>query len=106
MRLPARMLTSRATILDKTAGPVDDLGQSAGEVWLPRPDVLPCAHFPAGERVQRQAELKGVRVSRELYVPSVNLNPQTTRVRVDGSEYAVTLSNEWDGFTVAGLVGV
>lgn len=105
MRLPARMLTTTATVLTQAKGAEDRLGQAA-TTWTAGESV-PAAHFPAGERVVAQAQLRGVKVAREAYLQgSIDLNPQTHRLRLDGQDYAITLVNEWPGFTVAGLVSV
>ncbi|GGK91403.1 hypothetical protein [Deinococcus radiotolerans] len=102
MQLPASFLTTSAQVLTHVESPPDALGQTT-KAWTAG-QTLPCAHFPAGERVTRQAQLAGVSVAREVYLPRINLNPQTNRLVIDGTMYALTLVNEWDGFTVAGVV--
>ena len=104
MQLPASMLDTTALVLSEQAGPQDALGQSV-RGWQPAGPPIPAAHFPAGERITRQAQLRGVTVAREVYLQgSVNLNPQANRLLIAGITYRITLVNEWDGFTVAGLV--
>ncbi|MHA0041511.1 hypothetical protein [Deinococcus sp. PEB2-63] len=104
MQLPSSMLDTTAQVLSEQPGPPDALGQSTRS-WQPTGAPVPAAHFPAGERITRQAQLRGVTVAREAYLQgSVNLNPQANRLLIDGVTYRITLVNEWDGFTVAGLV--
>ena len=53
------------------------------------------------------AQLKGVRVSREVYLERLNLDPQKNRVRVDGVEYVITLVSDWEhDFSLLGVVSV
>lgn len=103
MDLPASMLDTTAQVLTQQAGAADALGQAV-KVWAPQGAPISAAHFPAGERITRQAQLRGVTVAREAYLQgSVNLNPQTNRLLIDGQVYTITLVSEWPGFTVAGL---
>lgn len=105
MRLPRRFLTATATILTAVKGPPDKLGQST-TTWQAG-ELLPCASYPAGKRVLEVAQLKGVKVSREIYLERVNLDPQKNRVRVDGVDYQITLVNDWEhDFTVLGVSSV
>lgn len=108
MRLPARMLITTATVLTAVKTGPDRLGQyTTSWIALTENDTVPAAHFPAGEKIIRAAQLRTVKVSREAYLDgSIDLNPQTHRLRLDGQDYAITLVNEWPGFTVAGLVSV
>lgn len=102
MRLPARMLTTTAQVLTATRTPAG-LGQTT-TTWTAGESV-PAAHFPAGEKVIREAQLRAVKVSREAYLQgSVNLSPTDHRLTLDGVTYQITLVQEWDGFTVVGLV--
>ncbi|GGN32277.1 hypothetical protein [Deinococcus daejeonensis] len=106
MRLPRRFLDTTATVLSGVKTGPDRLGQYT-TTWEATGQPIPAAHFPAGERITTQAQLKGVKVAREAYLQgSIDLNPQTHRLRLDGQDYAITLVNEWPGFTVAGLVSV
>lgn len=103
MRLPTFALTSLATVLSEQAGPPDALGQSV-KSWQPVGGPHPCASFPAGTRIVQQAQLRGVQVTREAYLPSeAQLSPITNRLSIDGRQYEITLVSVWDGFTVAGL---
>ncbi len=104
MRLPASMLDTTAQVLSEQAGAADGLGQAV-KVWAPQGGAVPAAHFPAGSRIIRLAQLRQVEVTREAYLQgSVTLSPQADRLLIDGVTYRITLVNEWDGFTVAGLV--
>lgn len=105
MRLPARLLNASAQVLKAVKSPPDRLGQST-VTWQPDGTPLQCGDFPAGTRILEQAQLKGVKVSREVYLERPGLNLQTNRVRVDGVEYAIALVHEWDGFTVLGVNSV
>ncbi|MFC4426207.1 hypothetical protein [Deinococcus navajonensis] len=88
-------------------GPPDQLGQSTTSwIALTENDTMPCAHFPAGAKVIELAQLRGVKVAREVYLERAGLNPQSNRLEVDGLTYQITLVNDWDGFTVAGVVSV
>lgn len=103
MRLPARMLTSTAQVLVEVKdGPPDRLGHGTSN-WVPQGEPFPCAHFPAGAKVVEQAQLRGVRVAREVYLERTGLNPQTNRLRLDGTDYTITLVNDWQGFTQLGV---
>ena len=104
MHLPASMLDTTAQVLALEDGARDALGQAV-KVWAPQGGAVPAAHFPAGEKIIRLAQLRAVSVAREAYLQgSVDLNPQTNRLLIDGTTYRITLVNEWNGFTVAGLV--
>lgn len=106
MRLPARMLTTTATVLSGVKTGPDRLGQFA-TTWEATGQPIPAAHFPAGEKIIRAAQLRTVKVSREAYLDgSIDLNPETHRLHLDGQDYRITLVDEWDGFTVCGLVSV
>ncbi|MDP9764872.1 hypothetical protein [Deinococcus enclensis] len=103
MKLPARMLTTTAQVLTATRIPAG-LGQTT-TTWQPTGQPIPAAHFPAGEKVIREAQLRAVKVSREAYLQgSVNLSPVDHRLTLDGVTYQITLVQEWSGFTVVGLV--
>lgn len=102
MQLPASMLTSTCQVLERVAGAPGALG-SVTYTWQPQ-GTLPCAHFPAGTKVTQIAQLRGVKVSREVYLERTALNPQTHRVALDGVPYQITLVSDWDGFTVLGVV--
>lgn len=104
MRLPAHMLTSTAQVLAQGPSGGDRLGQGPG-AWAPQGDPLPCAHFPAGTRIVTQAQLRGVKVAREVYLERTGLSPQANRLRLDGTEYVITLVNDWPGgFAQVGVV--
>ncbi len=90
-------------MLDRAPGPPDGLGQRV-DTWQPRAWSLPCASFPAGERITREAQLVGARVTREVYLPALDLSPTEHRLILDGTTYRITLVHEWDGFTVVGVV--
>lgn len=105
MHLNPSWLTSQAQVLVQVKGPPDRLGQST-LVWVADGPPVPCAHFPAGKQVLSIAQLKGVKVSREVHLERPGLNPQTNRLRVDGTDYAITLVNDWDSFTVLGVTSV
>lgn len=91
--------------LTAVKGPPDKLGQST-TTWQAG-ESYPCASYPAGKRVLEVAQLKGVRVSREVYLERLNLDPQKNRVRVDGVEYVITLVNDWEhDFSLLGVVSV
>lgn len=103
MRLPAFALTSTAQVLVQVNGAPDGLGQFK-KVWAAQGTPVQAAHYPAGEKIIRLAQLRAVSVAREAYLSgSVNLNPQTNRLALDGLMYVITLVSEWNGFTVAGL---
>lgn len=105
MRLPERALTTTVQVLIHVKGPADGLGQSV-TMWQATGAPIRAAQFPAGERLLTLAQLRAVKVNREVYLQgSIDLNPQTHRLRLDGTDYAITLVNEWDGFTVCGVVG-
>lgn len=102
MRLPSWVLTTTAQVLAQVESAPDALGQTR-KTWQAVAQAR-ASHFPAGEKITRAAGLRGVTVAREAYLDgSVNLNPQTNRLLLDGQVYTITLVNEWDGFTVAGL---
>ncbi len=104
MRLPERALTTTVQVLAQVKGPADGLGQSV-TTWQVTGEPIRAAQFPAGERTLRLAQLRAVKVNREVYLQgSINLSPQTHRLRLDGADYVITLVNEWDGFTVCGVV--
>lgn len=104
MRLPAHMLTSTAQVLTLGPGPADELGQGEGPpTWADDGPPVPCAHFPAGAKIVTQAQLRGVRVAREVYLGRAGLNPQANRLRLDGVVYEITLVNDWPGYTVLGV---
>lgn len=104
MLLSPGMLTSTCTVLSQVAGPADELGQGEGPpTWADDGPAVPCAHFPAGTKLTTQAQLKGVRVAREVYLGRAGLNPQTHRLRLDGVVYEITLVNDWPGYTVLGV---
>lgn len=101
MRLPAWALTSTAQVLQQVKTPAG-LGQYT-TTWQASGEVVKCAHFPAGTRILEQAQLKGVKVAREVYLERADLNPQTNRIELDGVPYQITLVADWDGFTVLGV---
>lgn len=102
MRLPARMLTTTAQVLTATRTPAG-LGQTT-TTWTAGESV-PAAHYPAGEKVLRAAQLLKVQVSREAYLQgSIDLSPLDHRLILDGVTYQITLVDEYKGFTVVGLV--
>ncbi|EYB67411.1 hypothetical protein DEIPH_ctg041orf0007 [Deinococcus phoenicis] len=105
MRLSPGMLTSTCQVLAQVKGPPDRLGQSV-TTWQPQGQPVPCAAFPASERTLRRAGLLGVKVSKEVYLNGIDLNPARHRLVVDGVTYTVTDVQEWDGYTLAMVVSV
>lgn len=103
MNLPASFLTTTAQLL--TAETTTDALGEGTSTWAPTGGPIPAAHYPAGEKVLREAQLLKVQVSREVYLQGpVNLNPLEHRLVLDGVTYQITLVQEWPGFTVAGVV--
>lgn len=108
MKLPKRLINATCTILDAQYGPPDSLGQRKLLGWVERPGALPCGDFPAGEKLAREAQLKGVKVAREVFVESPALSVKDQRLRVTNggrtTDYQITLVNEYTGeFTHLGV---
>lgn len=100
MKLPTWALDLTCEVLDRVEGTLNGLNERTGETWQPRPGV-PCASYPVSEKNLEQAGLLGIAVTREVYLSGVNLDTQKNRLRIDGTDYSVEDSREWDGFTVA-----
>ncbi|TDE85299.1 hypothetical protein [Deinococcus sp. S9] len=103
MRLSPSLLTSRCQVFAQVKSPPDRLGQSV-TTWQPQGEPVPCAAFPASEKALRRAQLIGVKVSKEVYMNGIDLSPTHNRLQIDGTMYAITDVQEWDGFTVALVV--
>ncbi len=100
MKLPTWALDRTCQVLDLTPGAKNVLGESTGDTWQPRAGV-PCASYPVSEKNLEQAGLLGIAVTREVYLSGVDLSTQKNRLRIDGTDYSVEDSREWNEFTVA-----
>lgn len=103
MQLTPGLLTSTCLVLAQVKGPPDRLGQSV-TTWQPQGQLLACAVFPASEKTLRRAGLLGVKVSKEVFLPQIDLSPARHRLAVDGVTYAITDVQEWPGYTLAMVV--
>lgn len=101
MKLPKRLINATCTVLDAQYSPPDALGQRKLLGWVERPGTHPCGDFPTGEKLAREAQLKGVKVAREVFVEAMGLSVKDTRLRVTNGDttrdYTITLVNEYTG---------